>query len=47
MRLAVFVALILAHACAAVWFYRRGRDLPGVFNLSCITFLLYVLYQGH
>ncbi|QWV93870.1 hypothetical protein KP004_01355 [Geomonas oryzisoli] len=43
MHLSFFGALILVHACAAVWFYRRGRDLAGVFNLSCISLLVYLL----
>lgn len=44
MHLSFFGALILVHACVALWFYRRGRHVAGTFNLSCITLLLYVMY---
>lgn len=43
MRFLFFGVLILLHTCAAFWFYLRGRDLAGVFNVSCISLLVYLL----
>jgi hypothetical protein len=40
-----FGSLILLHLALAAVFYRRGNQIAGVFNLSCITLVVYVLLR--
>jgi len=44
MLMLFFGSLILLHGSLAVLFFRRGNQTAGVFNLSCITLLAYVLH---
>jgi len=38
-------SLILLHGSLAACFYQRGKETAAVFNLSCISLQVYLLYM--
>ena len=42
--LLLIVSMILLHGCIAVRYYRKGWHTFAIFNASCISLLLYLLF---
>lgn len=40
----VFGLIIVLHVLLAIRYYKRDRHLVATVNLSCVSFLIYVLY---